>query len=70
MNAQTTTPSSIRIPSIASGTNPRQTKGTTRRQQKHEMLVAFMANAKTPVVRRNPAPTRPAFLKTLLSFFL
>ena len=70
MNTQTTTPSSIRVPNIALGNNLRQTKGTTRRQQKHEMLVAFMANAKTHVARRNPAPTRPAFLKTLLSFFL
>ena len=61
MNTQTTTPSSIRIPNIVLGNNPRQTKGTTRRQQKHEMLVAFMAIAKTPVARRNPAPKGPHF---------
>lgn len=39
----------------------------TRRQQKHEMLVAFIANAKKP--QPKPAPGKPKLLKALLSFF-
>jgi hypothetical protein len=41
----------------------------TRRQQKHDMLIAFMANMNTEKQRR-PAPAKPKILKTLLSFFI
>jgi len=40
----------------------------TRRQQKHDMLLTFMANVKTPKQKRRPAPIKPRILKTLLSF--
>ena len=42
----------------------------TRRQQKHEMLITFMANMKTDEQKRRPAPPKPKILKTLLSFFI
>ena len=42
----------------------------TKRQQKHDMLITFMSNVKTPKQTRRPAPIKPKLLKTLLSFFL
>jgi len=44
--------------------------GATRREQKHEMLLTFMANTKTQKRTRRPAPVKPKLLRTLLSFFL
>jgi hypothetical protein len=41
----------------------------TRRQQKHELLITFMANAKTKKYVSSPAPATPKILKTLLSLF-
>jgi hypothetical protein len=40
----------------------------TRRELKHEMLLAFMANVKAQ--QKRSAPVAPKLLKTLLSFFL
>ena len=42
----------------------------TRRQQKHEMLITFMANVKADSQKRRPVPAKPKILKTLLSFFI
>ena len=39
----------------------------TRRQQKHEMLITFMANAKPS---KRPTRSKPGILKSLLSLFL
>jgi len=44
--------------------------GATRRQQKHELLITFMANAKSPAPRQRSAPARPPLLKALLSLFI
>jgi hypothetical protein len=41
----------------------------TRRELKHEMLLAFMANVKAQKQKRS-APVAPKLLKTLLPFFL
>lgn len=44
---------------------------TTRRQQKHEMLVTFMKHANNPKRKpRKTAPVKPTLLHTLLSLFL
>lgn len=40
----------------------------TRRQQKHDMLLTFMANQ--PAKKQRPATPRPSFLRSLLSIFL
>ena len=45
-------------------------QGTTRRQQKHDLLLTFMANTHTPYNKQRTAPVRPTLLKTLLSLFL
>jgi len=42
----------------------------TRRQQKHEMLIAFMANMNAGKQKSRPAPAKPKILGTLLSFFI
>lgn len=39
----------------------------TRRQQKHELLLTFMANANAE--KKRPAPAKPKLLATLLSLF-
>ena len=41
----------------------------TRKQQKHELLLTFMANTKVRKNERRSAP-RPRILKTLVSLFL
>lgn len=41
----------------------------TRRQQKHELLLTFMANARNSG-KPLPAKSKPALLKALFSFFL
>lgn len=40
----------------------------TRRQQKHDMLLTFMANQ--PVKKQRAAAPKPSFLRSLLSIFL
>ncbi len=42
--------------------------GSTRRQQKHDLLLTFMAQSRN--VRSKPPRKRSSFLKTLLSVFL
>ena len=42
----------------------------TKREIKHEMLLAFMANIKAQKQNHRSAPLAPKLLKTLLSFFL
>jgi hypothetical protein len=42
----------------------------TRKEQKHDMLLAFMANVKAQNHNRRSAPAAPKLLRTLLSFFL
>ena len=44
-------------------------KASSRRQQKHEMLVTFLANAKAKQPKKKAAAPRPRFLSVLLSFF-
>lgn len=54
-------------PSISSR---KTTSGDVTRQQiKHDMLIAFMANVKSPKQIRRPAPKKTKLLKTLLSIF-
>lgn len=44
---------------------------TTRRQEKHEMLLTFMKHAHTPKRKpRRTAPIKPTLLRSLLSIFL
>ena len=43
---------------------------TTRKQQKHEMLLAFMANVNDSKPKRRVTLVRPKFISTLLSLFL
>jgi hypothetical protein len=40
----------------------------SRRRQKHDMLLTFMANVNIPQQKRRPAPVKTTILKTLLSF--
>ena len=49
-----------------------RTGSATKRQKKHEMLLTFMANAKTKNEKPRPAPVKPKLqlLRTLLSFFI
>ena len=42
----------------------------TRKQLKHEMLLTFIANARSGKSKHQSAPVKPKFLKTLLSFFI
>jgi len=42
----------------------------TKREQKHDMLLAFMANAKPRKTRHRSAPLKPRLLKALFSLFI
>jgi hypothetical protein len=42
-------------------------EGSTRRQQKHDMLLKFMAQ--TEKLQHKPAPARPSILKAIMSLF-
>jgi phage host-nuclease inhibitor protein Gam len=42
----------------------------TRRELKHEMLLTFIANARSAKQKNRKTPAKPKFLGTLLSFFL
>ena len=42
----------------------------TKREQKHELLLTFMANTTTQKHKRRTALVKPKLLSTLLSFFL
>jgi len=42
----------------------------TRKQQKHEMLLTFIANVNDNKSKRRSAPVKPKFLSTILSLFL